>query len=406
MKILVIGDAHLLPKTLRYYDILKKQFGIEGYFYTNDSTGLTRMMQGNAENIFYAREHKYRLLAWLFHLIGYIGLLRRLRPDIIEIYSGRHPLLLLAMARYAKLMHLPVVVICRGELYYWEKKQNVKRASFLVRWSFNRILRLADLVVYKETYMPRLLKQICPRTPRYFWHNGVPLGPEPPLERQEDIVLFLNFFKPWRNIDLLIKAAGLVRSRVPSATFLLVGKGSHLAASRNRNNDIQEYEDGLERAIDDAGLRGTMVTLPFADQPSSFYAKAKVYVLPADLIYCNNALLEAMERGVPPVVSDEKDPDARLIVEDGVSGLVVPLNEHALADAIIKLLVDEEYRLRLARGARLKIAEEYDLSKCLERMAEQYRRLNNMKKPLARPDYFHPDTANTENIDNAYATTE
>ena len=82
---------------------------------------------------------------------------------------------------------------------------------------------------------------------------------------------------------------------------------------------------------------------------------------------------------------DEEDKDARRIVEDGVSGLVVPLNERAFAEAIVKLLTQESLRLRLASGARQKVVEEYNASICLAKLACEYWSLVGRENRQSRP---------------------
>jgi glycosyltransferase involved in cell wall biosynthesis len=72
------------------------------------------------------------------------------------------------------------------------------------------------------------------------------------------------------------------------------------------------------------------------------------------------ALMEAMAIGMP-VVSTRISGIPELI-EDGVSGILVPeKDESALADALAQLIDDNELRIRLGRGARRRIAERFNL---------------------------------------------
>ena len=75
-------------------------------------------------------------------------------------------------------------------------------------------------------------------------------------------------------------------------------------------------------------------------------------------VFCNNALLEAMKSGIPPIVADVAHAD--LVVEHNVSGLVVKKDNALWEKAIISLLADEDFRLRLAKGARQKVAKDFD----------------------------------------------
>ena len=66
-------------------------------------------------------------------------------------------------------------------------------------------------------------------------------------------------------------------------------------------------------------------------------------------------------------------PGNRVIVEDGVNGLVVPVdNARELADATIRLLKDSELRTRLGRAAREKIAQEFNFHTVGEKLTGLY----------------------------------
>ena len=71
-------------------------------------------------------------------------------------------------------------------------------------------------------------------------------------------------------------------------------------------------------------------------------------------------LMEAMSSGVPVIASDLSGiPE---LVEDGVSGLLVPPGDaRAIADALEKLYRDEAERQRLGQGGRDRVRREFDL---------------------------------------------
>ncbi|HYH84509.1 MAG TPA: glycosyltransferase, partial [Pyrinomonadaceae bacterium] len=74
---------------------------------------------------------------------------------------------------------------------------------------------------------------------------------------------------------------------------------------------------------------------------------------------------EAMGWGLPVVVSDGA-PGPLELVEDGVTGLVVPVNDaRALASALRRLARDEALRRRLGEAARERVSE-YALPRALD----------------------------------------
>lgn len=91
--------------------------------------------------------------------------------------------------------------------------------------------------------------------------------------------------------------------------------------------------------------------------PFVFYRAASIFALPSRVEGTPNALLEAMSCGLPVIVSDGA-PGPLELVEDGVTGLVVPVNDAtALAAAIRRLATDEQLCRRLGEAARARVSE-------------------------------------------------
>jgi glycosyltransferase involved in cell wall biosynthesis len=372
LRVLLIGEEHVRAKVARHYALLERSHGVETHFFVDDRSGITRDVQRTTPmRVHYAPNPASGLRG----LLGYWAAFRRcfeeVRPDVVEVYTSINFKVILPMMAYAALRGVPRVGVCRGELYppVLDAFEPVARAAML------RALRSCQLLIYKELYMEELLERYCPGVPRLAWTNAIPVGPEPSLEREGNEVLFLNFFKEWRNLDLIIRAAPRVRSRVPDVRFRLVGGTDGLRSAGSFYAELDGYERALRELIRETGCGEYVEILPFTTEVEPYYAAAKAYLLPADLVFCNYALLEAMERGVPPIVSDERDPGARRIVEDGVSGRVVPLTPDALADAIVDLLSDEPRRRRMAIAARRTIEREFDLVAWVGTLAGAYRRL-------------------------------
>lgn len=374
-RLLLIGEEHVRDKVARHYDLLEDEAGIETHYFVDDRSGITRRVQEARERplrVTYAPVPSARPRAVLQYWAAFRRCLERVRPDVLEVYTAIHFGVLYPMVQYARARGVRVSVVCRGELYppvfYGE-------TSAAGRWFFARILRAAGLVLYKELYMPEMLDRLAPGVPRFLWANAVPVRAEPRCERDGDVVLFLNFFKRWRNLDVVVRAAARVRERVPGVRFELVGGADELAGRGAFYDDLAAYEGEIRALVAELGLQECVRIHPFTARVEPWYALAKVYLLPADLVFCNYALLEAMERGVPAVVTDEKDPDARRIVDDGVDGRVVRIDPGEVADAVVELLADEERRLRMARAAHAKVRDRFNLQAWVRELGDRYRGL-------------------------------
>jgi glycosyltransferase involved in cell wall biosynthesis len=121
---------------------------------------------------------------------------------------------------------------------------------------------------------------------------------------------------------------------------------------------------GLRAQAKSLGITGRVDWHGIVEDPHAFYRTASIFALPSRVEGMPNALLEAMSCSLPVIVSDGA-PGPLELVEDGVTGLVVPVNDAAaLAAALRRLAADESLRKRLGEAARERVSE-YDLPHAL-----------------------------------------
>lgn len=159
--------------------------------------------------------------------------------------------------------------------------------------------------------------------------------------------LFVGVLEPYKNVDGLAEAWRLAAARVPGASLRIVGKGSRADVAEALVREGARWERELAPA-------------EVADAMDDTW----VLVLPSRSEGMGRVLVEAFCRG-RPVVGTRAGSIPNL-VEDGVSGLLVPPGEPAaLADAIVRVLSDRALAERLGDGARaaaapwLQTPEEY-----------------------------------------------
>jgi glycosyltransferase involved in cell wall biosynthesis len=132
--------------------------------------------------------------------------------------------------------------------------------------------------------------------------------------------------------------AALARRGDLRLRFLWVGEG--------------ELRGELENEIAARRLEDTILMAGFRTDVRAILSASDLFVLPT--LYeggCSQALLEALEEGVPAIVSSF--PGVREVVEDGSEALLVePGSASALADGVSRLAVDGDLRLRLAAAGR------------------------------------------------------
>jgi len=277
--------------------------------------------------------------------LQFLWLLHTVKPHHVELYVA-HPLCLVPYyALLSRLMGRPVLIWSRGELFSWSERSLYRRLMTRLAYC------CASRILAKEAYVPDRLRQmrVAAEDKLVWMPNKVPVAETFALARSAKNVLFLNSPKAFRHIEILAEAIPAVVSEVPEARFWFVGartarEREHILGQMRRTG----AQDWVEVKYYDAETR-------------SYYEDASVFVLPAELVFANNSLLEAMERGVPPIVA-EVDPDVGRIVEHGVNGLVLPLDPRVWADGIVDLLTDEVYRQRLGAKARDTVVSNFNLN--------------------------------------------
>ncbi|MEI2701381.1 MAG: glycosyltransferase [Baekduia sp.] len=157
---------------------------------------------------------------------------------------------------------------------------------------------------------------------------------------ERPIVLMLARLEQAKGIDVLVDAA----RKVPDAVFVVAGDGP--------------YRGEAERLIAEAAI-GARFHLPGrVDALADVLAAAEVAVLPSRVEGLPVFLLEAMAAGVPVVGSSI--PAIAELVEDGRTGLLVPVDDAAaLSAALARALSDEPLRQRVSAAAAAEVTARY-----------------------------------------------
>ena len=162
------------------------------------------------------------------------------------------------------------------------------------------------------------------------------------------LVVCVSRLVPRKGQDVLIRAMGSIRARVPDAALLIVGGGP--------------YEAKL-RALASAAPSGSVL---FAGEVSEddlprYYAVGDVFAMPCrtraaglEVEGWGNVFIEAAACGRPVVVGDSGGAPESLI--DGETGLCVPGRRvDAVADAVATLLADPDLARKMGEAGRARV---------------------------------------------------
>lgn len=275
----------------------------------------------------------------------------------LEIYpGGRFSFIYILLANF---FSLKCICVERGDLVYFKKGGY----NIFTRFSMWLCYRYADFVWYREPYMASLLDEIGAKK-TFFIHNAVPINteiPETNLNLKSIDFLWANRLTPERR----------------SEWFVDILSKEHFKFTKNKMAGI--LTETLFPDIQDYALTHKPLNLDIVDYVSDlapFYLNSKFFVLPADLVFANNALLEAMSFGVVPLISSQSGSD--LIVDDGINGFVFEHTKEAFELAMKKALTlsDELYR-NMSQCAILKVNSQFSETNYLQGLKELYKRIEN-----------------------------
>jgi glycosyltransferase involved in cell wall biosynthesis len=290
-----------------------------------------------------------------------VALARRLRQDRIalvhcfELYSDVLGVLAARLARCR-------VIASQRELGDLRSARE-RRAYRLVLRAAHAVLVNSEAVAARlcaERVVPAGRIVVIPNgvdTARFHPAPGPAVG-EPPAEAAI-VVGALGVLRPEKGLGDLVAAAALVRERCPRARFVIHGDGA--------------CREDLRTLIAGLGL-GDAVTLAGAtDAPAAALRGLDVFALPSVSEASSNALLEAMATGLPVVAT--RVGGSALLVEDGVTGLLVPPRDPAaLAKALVTLIEDRRLAARLGAAALDRVRAVHGLPAMLGRLEALYAR--------------------------------
>jgi glycosyltransferase involved in cell wall biosynthesis len=203
-----------------------------------------------------------------------------------------------------------------------------------------------------------------------FMPNGIP-PPQPPSGRDMRVELGIPpdvpvvgtvaTLRAQKALDVLIRAAQILKERFPRLRVLIAGEGVERRA--------------LERLITELGLEGTVVLLGFRPDVPDLLPVFDVAACSSDYEGTPLSILEYMEAGLP-VVSTRVGgiPD---VIEHGVHGLLVDRRDpRSLSTSIEMLLRDRARAAEMGRRGRDRRRTEFDISATVRRIESLYEDLH------------------------------
>jgi len=279
------------------------------------------------------------------------------KPDIIH-HVAMKPCLFGSIAAWMSGQKKMVNAIAGLGTVFSEESSKMKLVKPFVRIAFKQFLDrgTSKLLVQNTDDFQEFEKQIgfSRDKIRVIRGSGVDMEEFQPLETRAlsdvPMVVLVSRLLIAKGIPELIKAARILKERKVVCRIVLVGDVDH-------DNPHAVPEQMLSQAVDAGWIEAWGRRKDIAD----IYRQADIATLPS---YYREGipktLLEAAASGLPIVTTDSVG--CRETVEDGVNGFLVPVKQpEPLADALEKLISDDDLRNRMGLASRQKALAEFDI---------------------------------------------
>ena len=263
------------------------------------------------------------------------------KPDIL--YSRHWP-------------KMPMVIIGQilGIKTVWGEVNNLKQRPFVreksLRFYARQLsIRLSDKVVANSESLASEVKEVFRLNSEVRTiYNGIDIEGIREKSKEEKthdwlgsdipVIIAIGSLNTQKGFPYLLEALEIV-NRTKTIRLIIIGNGEKKElVSLSKELSIEDKTDFLKAV----------------PNPFPYMAKADIFVCSSLYEGLSNVILEALALGKPIISTDHKH-GANEIIEDQKSGILVPVRDsQRMADAIIKILDDEQLRRKLGEEAKNK----------------------------------------------------
>jgi glycosyltransferase involved in cell wall biosynthesis len=266
------------------------------------------------------------------------------RPQIVHLQGAQHPALYIVLWAILRMLGMGCFVYTPQDVLPNSlRPYHIRAFRFLyarMRHVFVNAKQNEPLIIEHFGVSPERITVLPIADLTAFVREHVVAEP-PSIPAASRMVLCFGLIEPRKGIHTLLSAAPELLRKVPEAVLFIVGK------------PLMDLVP-LQRRLTDLGLDERVRLVPqyvsFA-QMAGYFSAARLLVLPYENGWNSGVLASAFGFGKPVVATRVGGFDE--VVEDESTGLLVPPKDpQALAEALVRLLRDEELYARMVKNVQ------------------------------------------------------
>lgn len=295
-------------------------------------------------------------IPWVWSVLRLARLCRRLGVSLVHAnheFANRHAWAAAQLARVPYICHVRNLQTEYSFRDYWLGLPKMLIAnSETTAQSFARQLRKSQrsLVIYNGVDL--------------YHFNGRRVSDETmSFSPIKFVIAQVGRLVPEKGVHIFIRAIAIVAARYPFVKAVVAGDA---AVDGNK-----VYALKLKQVVSQLGLECNLTFLGYVDDIRKLYGVVDLIVQSSAVEPFGRTLIEAMAMRVPVIATDVGGP--KEIIENGVSGLLIPPNDpQALAKAIERVIEDKSLAVKLAENGRTRVEAHFPLERHVRQVQDLY----------------------------------
>ncbi len=312
---------------------LAKRGHIVTLFVLNDTSSSYQQLDEKIRLYCYNKEQKTNTFLQYYEWARFFApLAKKIVPDVLISFLGIPNLVCVLLA---KILHIPSIISERGDPC--TAFNDGRFVTKLLLWLYNHSSGAVFQTLEASLFYDKKLQKRSVIIP-----NPIVLSgniPEINYKSLPKTIVYLGRLDNYqKRLDILLMAFNEFYRSHSDYKLVIFGRGP-------AQSDIEAY-------INEHNLTGSVELKGVSRASMNDLSQHGIFVITSDFEGISNSLLEAMAIGMPVVTTDHSPGGGRLLVQDHINGLLVPVRDpHAIANALSEFANDAELREKCGREA-------------------------------------------------------